>query len=208
MKKIIIHRNYRRTERGFNLLELALALAIAGLLIGGIWILAATVRENMSVYNAQKQILSIVNKIRDTYLSRATIVGDYANLTQTLAQQDVFPAEMKRNPNILAANCAVATPCIFNNPWDSTSAAPVSAASFDGTTVGNAGRFFRLRYANLPVYACLQLATRFSQIVEDVKMTALLINGVSNTVPVSITTATTACNATSNTLDFQFNVRN
>jgi prepilin-type N-terminal cleavage/methylation domain-containing protein len=199
---------YRRHERAFTLVELAIVLVIGGLLIGGIWFAAAKVREGMNVYNAEKQLLFIVQRTREVWLSRGNVQGDYTALTQSMAQQEVFPGEMKRNPNVLPASCSAGTPCIFNSPWDSTSNAPVTAASFDGTTEGNAGRFFRIRFNNTPAYACTQLPTRFSEVVDDIKLNAVLINGTSYAVPLTVATAGTACNAALNTLTFQFTLRN
>lgn len=44
-------------RRGFNLIEAAIVLGVIGLVIGGIWVAAAKVQQNMRVNDAEKLIL-------------------------------------------------------------------------------------------------------------------------------------------------------
>lgn len=61
----------QRISCGFNLIEAAIVLGLIGLVIGGIWVAASAVSENMRRADAGKGILSIVQGVRNLYGSGA-----------------------------------------------------------------------------------------------------------------------------------------
>ncbi len=52
-----------KNNRGFNLVEAAIVLGVIGLVIGGIWVAAASVTENRKLARTVEQILYISNSI-------------------------------------------------------------------------------------------------------------------------------------------------
>lgn len=55
------------TKRGFSLIEAAIVLGVVGLVIGGIWVAAASVQENRRQSRYLSQILEIVQNVRRQY---------------------------------------------------------------------------------------------------------------------------------------------
>lgn len=54
-------------KKGFSLIESAIVLAVVGLVISGIWVAAATVRENMLINKTVQGTGIIANNIRQLY---------------------------------------------------------------------------------------------------------------------------------------------
>ncbi len=82
-----------KSKSGFNLIEIAIVLAVIGLVIGGIYIAASAVNENFKQEKLQKQVLTIVNNVRTIYSdNRASAITtpSYAQL-QIL---QIFPSDM------------------------------------------------------------------------------------------------------------------
>ena len=50
----------RKSRRGFNLIEAAIVLGVVGLVIGGIWVAAAAVQQNLREADASKGLIQIV----------------------------------------------------------------------------------------------------------------------------------------------------
>ena len=72
-----------KSKSGFNLIEIAIVLAVIGLVIGGIYIAAGAVSENSKQRTLQKQILTIVNNVRTIYSDHrasAVTTPSYAQL--------------------------------------------------------------------------------------------------------------------------------
>ncbi len=63
----IFYRIFMRPEkcRGFNLVEAAIVLGVIGLIIGGIWIAASQVSENMTASELSKGFLSAMTEIEN-----------------------------------------------------------------------------------------------------------------------------------------------
>ena len=55
------------TKRGFNLIEVAIVLGVAGIVIGGIWVVAATVNENMKISRTLAAMQQIVKLSQNTF---------------------------------------------------------------------------------------------------------------------------------------------
>ena len=81
-----------KSKSGFNLIELAIVLALIGTVIGGIYIAAGAVNENYKQRKLQKQVLAIVTNIRTIYNGNlvSAITPTYAE-SQIL---NIFPADM------------------------------------------------------------------------------------------------------------------
>lgn len=56
-----------RNRKGFSLVEAAIVLGVVGLVIGGIWVAAATIRENRKIDDAVSGVHVISENIRHLY---------------------------------------------------------------------------------------------------------------------------------------------
>ncbi len=199
---------HKRTA-GFTLIQLAIGMALAALVFGAVWTAANQAWRNTEVYNGEKQLVQLVQTARNALMGLPQVSGGYAgaattDLIQRLATMDVFPGDMRTS---------VAT-TVLNSPWRAAASAtlsesPVGIAASDGTTIGNAGRFFAVRYQYLPNFACTQFVTRLTRVVDDIKLTRIIINSTSMALPVTVEAATTQC-ATGNdnsTVEFEFALR-
>lgn len=175
-----------QSQRGVSLLELAIVLGVAGLLIGGIWAAASSANEAHRVNQTIEQIRQIVENIRTRYATAAQIPQqDFTTMTQTVATADVFPAETRLNPGGDPAACAVATPCYFVHPWDSDGAGSTcnggtycvgSIGNLLVTMQGNTNSGFVLLLRNLPQAGCIKIASRFIDIRDDIGLVAVGFN--------------------------------
>ncbi|NBX73668.1 MAG: type II secretion system protein, partial [Alphaproteobacteria bacterium] len=80
--------------RGFNLTELAIVLAIVGVVIGGIWVVASTVIENNRARRVAEQTLTVVQAFKSVYAGRRVDVADDTDITEFAINAKVFPEDM------------------------------------------------------------------------------------------------------------------
>lgn len=87
----------KKSKNGFNLIEAAIVLGIVGLIVGGIWVAAATVRENMKVNLIVTGVSQTIDNVRrlNAGFSPATLYASVAlgNLTSTLYEAKAFPSD-------------------------------------------------------------------------------------------------------------------
>lgn len=203
-------RKYRNEQDGFSLLELAIVLAVAGLIVTAIWIYAGRAYESAKAYNAARQIMELAQNIREHYQSRVTFTDTALDpLQQAVARADLVPTDMKATPNTPPANCTAATPCAFVHPWGG--ALTVNSSTVAGV-VADGQSFFLVQYAALTRSACIAMATQSFGIETDVNMAEILINGNPQGVgaaPMDTDVAAAACNVVGagNLVGFVFNIR-
>ena len=100
-------RRIRSHKRGFNLVEAAIVLGVVGLVIGGIWVAAASVQENLRLSRAQRDILSIISNLRGLYSNMPFTWGGpdpYVSGVSPALNSAVFPADSISGSQII-------------NPW-------------------------------------------------------------------------------------------
>ena len=67
----------QKRKKGFTLTEIAIVLGIIGLILGAIWVAAASVYQNQRVNQAQTGILQLLQGVRTLYSQQATMgAGD------------------------------------------------------------------------------------------------------------------------------------
>lgn len=93
-------------RRAFTLTEIAIVLGVVGVVLGGIWVAARGVNDNLKMKQGSELLLSIVQKIRSSYAG----VGSFSSavntdITNLLKNKNVFP------PDIINADGTL------NNPW-------------------------------------------------------------------------------------------
>lgn len=63
----------RKNRRGFSLIEAAIVLGVVGLVIGGVWVSASTVRYNMKIREATNGILYTARNIQNKISTRESV---------------------------------------------------------------------------------------------------------------------------------------
>lgn len=184
---------YKKRYQGMTMIELAVVLGVAGLLVGGVWVAASAANEAHRVNQTVEQIRQIVDNVRTRYTSVAVIPQlPYTDLTQQVAAADGFPAETRLTLGVDPATCSLGTPCYFANPWSSDGTGSVCTdgtyclGSFGNLLVqmtGNTNSAFVLLLRNLPQQACIKIAARFIDIWDEVGITAIGFNNGDSAIP-------------------------
>jgi len=188
---MLIQKNMPRTKRGFTLTEAAIVLGIVGLILGAIWVAAASVYRNMRITRTTEQILTIVQSIRSMNTTQQTL-GGTANYTLPMIQAGIFPRDMIRGTGASAT---------ANNQWD-------GLVTVTGATATVAGDAFALAYVAVPQSACIDLAVRMSGPARDGGLIGIAAGAVNNTTfPVNVVNAATLCPNATNTITFTFRLK-
>lgn len=193
----IMLKNRLNSQAGLTLIEAAIVLAIVSVIIAAVWTVSSVVYENARQYQANRQMQSTVQNIRQLY-ARVNLLTNLSDVTCTLDAQAAFPVEMRVNQG---------TPCssgtgLLNHPW--ASAATGSVHVFNRTA-----NTFAVEFTNLPRKACIGLATKLTG-GEITNLVSVRVNGAAVSPPVSIVTSTSSCNITSsdtNTVEWVFDIR-
>lgn len=191
------HSNTRfHKNAGLTLVEATIVLAVASVIIAAIWMVSTVVYENARQYQANRQMQTLVQNIRQLY-ARVNQLTNIADVSCTLDNQAAFPIEMR---------VAQGTPCssgtaALNHPWTSRTAGSVLVYNRNATTFG-------VVFSNLPKKACIGLATKLTG-GDITGLKAVIINGSSVTPPVTIVTSAASCNIAgdTNSIEWQFDIR-
>jgi len=87
------NRKNMRTHSGFNLVEAAIVLGVVGLVIGGIWVAASTLRQNMLVNQTASAIQTIVSEANKIYTNMPRPAAA-TNLTPLMIQSGAIPSDL------------------------------------------------------------------------------------------------------------------
>jgi len=85
-----------RQRDGLNLIELAIVMAVVGLIIGGIYVAASAVYRNVRESQLQDDLLQIVQNIRSTYGVQGQIPVGAIGFA-TLSQAGILPSDAINN---------------------------------------------------------------------------------------------------------------
>lgn len=186
-----INRNKKRTE-GFNLIEIAIVLAVVGLIIGGIYTAASAVTENNRRRNTQTQLLTIVQNVRTTYASQQTFAAPTNAQIDTMR---LFPGDLF---------------------YDGTN----FINSYGGTTTLGAvtGATFQVVFNGISQGGCVEVLTKSFGTSSNIQQIGLTAAGRASSATalaatadltggVSIAEANTVCNADPVNVGFVFSVR-
>ncbi len=187
MKKI------SKRQRGFNLIEAAIVLGVVGLVIGGIWVAAAAVQENMRNGDASKGLIQIVQNVRNLYYGQTPTAT--ATITTDLISANAIPANFISN----------STTAI--NPWNGSVAVRItgaSAAAYDQ---------IQIDYVSVPKSSCIALTSQNTNISTGTGLASIIIDATTGgtdatitTFPLTPTTAAADCGST-NTITWKFGLR-
>ena len=184
MKKI------SKRQRGFNLIEAAIVLGVVGLVIGGIWVAAAAVQENLRNGDASKGLIQIVQNVRNLYYGQTPTAT--ATITTDLISANAIPSNF-------ISNSTTAT-----NPWNGAIAVRITGASYDQ---------IQIDYVSVPKSSCIALTSQNTNISTGTGLSSVIIDATTGgtdatitTFPLTPTTAAADCGST-NTITWQFGLR-
>lgn len=146
--------NTKQQKRaGYSLTELAVVMAVAAVILGGIWGLANTAFEKARRSQMVDTVTYTVGKIRSFYQSQARIgAGDFAVLTDALIRQDLLPREIVPNWNNTGGALQTAL-----TPWQTAFQISDNTADL-GDAQHQAERLsFRMRLNALSYSACTEI---------------------------------------------------
>lgn len=179
-----------RAKSGFNLIEIAIVLAVIGLVIGGIYTAASAVTENNRRQALQKQLLQIVQNVRNTYATQPSfVIPTYAQI-KALA---LFPGDLTDNGTA------------FLNPYGGVVELTVDTYSPTGN------QMFRIYQHNVPQGACINLLTMAFGSAASIQQIGLLMaastmGNVSVANGIQMDEATITCSGSVNDIWFDFSL--
>lgn len=140
-----IQRQDARSMRGFTLTEAAIVLGIVGLILGGVWVAAASVYHKLHVQRASEAILTMVGSLQSMH----------ANQQLTIGINELFAAQAGAIPGDLLVKDVNGLPIGTTNAWGGSVEIATAA---DRNAVPNRG--FSISFNRIPVEACTDLLVR------------------------------------------------
>lgn len=176
-----------KTKKGFSLIEAAIVLGIVGLVIGGIWVAAAAVTQNMREADASKALIQVIQNVRNLYYGQTpTATGD---ITTDMISAKAIPSDF------------VMTTTSAKNPWSGAVTVSISGASFDKVDIA---------YASVPKDSCIELTSRNTNITTGIGLQQIVIASTATTTVTTfpyLPTAAAANCGTTNTITWTFGIR-
>ena len=166
-------------KRGFNLIEAAIVLGVVGLVVGGIWVAAANIRQNMKIDETYTKTMSAINKLMRLYPPRvvAGIAGAMPITENELLLMGVFPEEWRKTAGSFT---------FIKNPFGIMN---VSGRSYLAGSI----MIHRWRITAGNKQACVKLLIAFGKHVPHTIHSIDTDTTTGVTTPISPTVANTAC---------------
>lgn len=143
----------RSNNRGFNLIEGAIVLAIAGLVIAAVFLAWDAVSTQNKIKQAAESVTVVVSNIRTSYAAQ-TVISDNTGegpFTTALVDAEIVPRAWVSN----GASVGTISGNLIINPWNNFTT--VNRSNVGGT----AGDSFYVRVSGIPTRAsCNQLLSR------------------------------------------------
>lgn len=176
-------RKVLRNRRGSLMTDIGVGLLVFGMFVGAVWAGVPLLKEAFRQSRWDQQLLQIVQQIRRSYYGQTTMgTGD---ITAALVTSGAFPGDM-----------AGVNGCTVGNPFGGCV-----------TVTGNGGTFYLLTDTLSPK-SCIENATANTNVATDIGLLAVRINSTDlTTFPVTPATAESNCSGTTNTVRYQFRMR-
>lgn len=185
-----------RQTKGFTLTEAAIVLGIMGLILGAIWVAAASVYSNQRINTTSRQILEMVASIRSLYATSSSL--DVGTTELLLAQAGAIPKDLMKDPNGIPLDGDI------TNVWNGK----VTVVPDNAGGIARTG--FLVTFAGVPSEACSSILVRFAGQGRDAGLFSISGNGAAQTTfPVSVANAIASCTDASgvNSLKIIFRLR-
>ncbi len=196
--------NFELHRRGFTLIELAIVLLVASIVVASIWAAASGVWTNYEFYRVNQQVMTVVQNVRNYYQGAAQIKDAagavYPNGTAISSYLDglgLIPLEMRRNPTVAPGSGTDYLDHALNNRF------ALGTGSFFVYAEAN-GTEFRVELQGLNPGTCITLLTK-QPLTPDLGIvgagtqtgyTTINVNGTAadgTTLPINSVAAAEAC---------------
>jgi prepilin-type N-terminal cleavage/methylation domain-containing protein len=134
--------------RGFSLIELTIALAVSGLVLGGIWTFYSSGKENESINQTVEELQAIVRGVLDIQNGRQFSAAANTTITQNMISAGVIPS------------WAVTSPTSAIYPWGTLDIRFLGTMGWAPAWATGPNEFEVVFYGNIPTDACTALATQ------------------------------------------------
>ncbi len=208
----------RRLMRGFSLVEFAIVLGVAGIVLGGIWGVAGMIRNNVRQQKFSETLYSIIGNIRGNYMGKSSVDSTLVTTEMPLlVGMNVFSGD---TVHVSSGVSVVDSPFgEFVNPI--SAASPYNSLYVCGWTAKTStGCDFAVGTANVPLFAievlipagadCINAVLKNSSATTLPGLVGVYINNVQQALPIGLTMALASCvpkNAgvsTASVVDFVF----
>jgi hypothetical protein len=164
-----------RGKKAFSLIEAAVVLGIIGLVIGGIWVAAASVQAANKRDDAARAILQIVPIVRNLF--KGFEITSDLDITAAVFRSHTIPG------TYIDEGAGV-----VRNPWGGTITLALVISNGDPTQVG-------INMTDVPKAACIEITSRNTDPRVNMDLGAIVINSVTliTTFPNLPTSASASC---------------
>lgn len=204
----------QKRERGFSLVEFSIVLGVAGVVLGGVWVVAASMSDGVKQEKFSELLDATVDNVRGSYVGKPYFESTLVTVMMPkLTAMNVFPGDAVYKSG--AVSVAVSPFGELTNPLLSSS--PYKSVYVCGWKEGNAPSthcdLSGAGTSNVPLFAVEAILSKKDCLVAALKnaapsmhpgLVAFYINGGKITMPVTLSAVTTACNADVNYADFVF----
>lgn len=207
--------SHNHSRAGFSLVEVAIVLAVIGIVLAGIWVYASRAFESEHRQRALEEMITVVNNIRSLYAGQASISSadsSVAVLVPILIQQNAIPSTMARS----GAPCTNTPALCADNPWavSATLVGSFRVCGWDYTGPASAGQgcskvaspkqYFAIELVGLNQDSCTAMIPRISSSEGPPGLVDVVANGSSMlnpatagltaySLPVMVQDASTVC---------------
>lgn len=198
------------SRKGFSLTEVALVLAVVGMVTGSIWTLMAASTQRNQVGTLYQQTMLLVKNVRE-YFSVRSIPTTGTEMTTTytndvLRAAGVFPEDM------CPANCVNGTITTIYNAYGGTAVFALPDADFSDVTDGvPQTNEFTITYTRISGQGCIELGMKLSAQAIRSGLNGYRVgsNAWNTTFPISTATLSSQCStaAAGNTLTLDYKLR-
>lgn len=185
-------RTRRPRSAGFNLVEVTIALGIAGLVVGGIFAALSSVNSQSKIKKATEQVTVLVSQVRANYANRGTFGTTDVSATAAEFTTAIINANLAPGGWLNSAQTSII------NPWGGT--LTVQAASTTTMTL-------TFNSINTSQSDCLALANTVLNIGKTNGLTLIDAQAVNATTTFASVRNNICTNASSNNLSFTFQLR-
>jgi prepilin-type N-terminal cleavage/methylation domain-containing protein len=188
MSTVMFRTFSRQHSRGFTLTEIAVVLGIISVILGAIWVAAATVYANLQTETAVRDVMQISQGMHD-YFKNGTmpITGANWDLTQQLISANVIPQDIVSRPCADTTAVYGASPCPLH-PWGEAllvgSQSPWGGSSPVGRVINNRRFEVLFRFAVTEKKNCSPLIARIVAAATSNHLTWIYSDGF-GTIPIT-----------------------